>query len=491
MAVAAKSPQSAVYLSIALLVMTLPVYIAVNLEKNLTVVGAYTLGLFLMIIGLTLYCGIAARRSKMLVSIYVYLILLVAFQFSTIGFFSFSTDVQREPVVALFAVKTLLAFGIGLTLLVLGMLRMSVGGERRWWAPYDKAAWLFLLHTLVSFGFSGASIEPKVSYLIHSFGTMAITWLVFRIYRIGEEEFAAFGKIISGLCLFLVVVGILIYNFYEIVWLNYLKVQVAYAGAGNPNIGMDLPPWFETGFGIGSTYSVSLRRFVSLVGNHVTVAYLFSFAYIASLFLGRFILAPLFALATVLTWSKGGILFLFVVTVFYLFPIRRRWAPYVLDVAIVSAAVAVATLVIKFDQAQVVGFKLTLAHQLSNIGFSSLFGFGIGAGGTMAAMAGYVEGPTEITGAETGLGEIVYQLGLLGTVLYAAFFLCYRDYITRRLKENDKKVYRLAQGCATGILINSIFQSNLINLTVYLPYLFFLAAVANQAEDAKCTEAKG
>lgn len=484
---AAKPIEGTALLSIALFALTIPVYFAVNLDENVVVVGAYSASLFLMVMGLALYAGVMAGRIRIIVSVYLYLIMLVAFQFSVVGLFSQRFHPPREPVTALFSVKTLLAFGIGSALLVFGLRKVAWRKIRGRLPSFDKAMWLFLFYCLASFVLSRASIEPRVAYLTHSVGTLAVTWLAFRYYRIGERELAEFGKLVSGLCAVLIIAGLVTYNFQETIWLKYLKVQVAHAGMGSFIEGDHLPPWFSTALGIGEM-QYSLPRLVSLVGNPVTFGYLLCFSYIFSLYMGRRRLAAFFLMGTALALSKGAIMLALVTTFYYFVPIRRKGLLYLCDVLVMLFVTGLTYVVWSAAVARYEVFLNVLYKQASTLVLTSLVGFGLGSGGTLAAQAGYVEGTAEATGGESALGSMLFQIGFIGTALYVAFFFLLRHWITTRLESENKPLYRLAQGCATAWLLNSVFQESLISLTVYLPYLFFFAAAANTVDSME-TEA--
>ena len=467
-----------IFTSLIFFLVTLPIYFAVNLEENTVVVGAYSFVIVLVILAITLYTGAMTDRRWILVSVYAYLVLLVAFQFSLVGLLSQTKQVQREPVVTLFAMKSLLAFGIGISLLLLKALRRALTPGLLKSAPFDLAMWILLWYTVGSFLLSNAALEPRLAYLVHSLGTLTITWLVFRLYRVGKEDLEMFGKIIIGLCAILFIVGLLIFNYHETVWMEYLKVDVAYAGMGGRASHVNLPAWFNTGFVIGDEHYV-INRLVSLVGNPVTLGYLFCFAYIMSLFLGRRLSACFFGGATFLTLSKGALLLLLIVTFFYLVRIRRKWLLYLLDGVIISSAVGLSLVIQSSANLHLQALINAFLHQTSDLSVASFLGHGLGTGGTMAAQGGYLQEAAELTGGESALGTMLYQLGFVGTAFYVAFFLLYRHQITARMKVGNQTLCRLAQGCATGLLINSIFQENLLNLTLYLPYLFFLAVAAN------------
>lgn len=468
------------FASLIFFLLTVPIYFFVNAEQNREFVALFTLTCFLILFSFSL---LTSDLRQSLLAIYLYLILLITFQFPMVGSFFFGTDPEKGTVRDLLAIKSLLAFAVAFIFVLFAFLNQVLLKKGKVVLYlFDKVLILFFLLILISFIVSPASLEPRLAYMTHSIGSFCLTYLLFRLYKFEARHLKTFGKMIAVLGLFLFVVGVVIYPFQEEIWRDYLKVHVAYASMGG--IPEWPPPWFNTTLILGKS-GIGFKRLVSLVGNPITLGYLTVFGYAMSLYLKKKLTATLLAIATILILSKGAILLLLTITFFYFFRIRRVLVVILLDFFLSAASVIYSVTAYAGPKLRLQAIQLTSQFLLSNFGLNSLFGYGLGAGGTLAAQAGSlpIGADSDAVGAESALASIIFQLGFFGGLLFVLFLLFFQIEMIRRIHESDHPLYRLSLGTATGFLVISVFQESIISLTVFIPYMILLAIAANHRED--------
>lgn len=128
-----------------------------------------------------------------------------------------------------------------------------------------------------------------------------------------------------------------------------------------------------------------------------------------------------------------------------------------------------------------------LVATVQSLSGTSLFiGNGIGSGGTISARLGADVRVSEATGAESGIGTLLYQTGIGGTCLYLFFslLLLKRLYQLYRAEELPRTIRLGALGVAGGLfgLLGAVFlQENALAPVPIAPYYIFAGALLNVA----------
>lgn len=468
-------------LSVLLFLMVIPVYCFINVIDNRFYVAVYSLVSFFFIVALVLHSQHIEYTNVIVISVVLLLIYMIVFQFPLIGFFFDDIEADALAVKNVLAFKDLIAGGLVTFFMMLYFLNHLVSNTTIFpMSSPDKWILRFFVLIVLSTCFSPSAVEIKFTYFIHSLGSFCLFYFFFRTVNIGQKDLKAFAMIIIVLCIFLFIVGLLIYNHYEVVWRDVLKVKVPYAAMGGRSDLQWPPPWFNTSLEFkGHLYVV--KRMVSLVGNPVTLGYIFVFSFCVSLWLNKKILSMILVAAIAFTLSKGALLCMGIVLFFYVMPLKKVRDIIFYDLAILAVTMFAALVLMSKTAGWRLGiFILPILSHIRHPGIHSLIGYGLGSGGTMASEGGFIEGNADATGAESALGTIIFSLGFLGGIIWIAIFVAFQIEFMKRYSMDPNKLYKVCIGISTGLLLCSVFQENIINMNVYIPYLLMLATCLNK-----------
>ncbi|WP_077623847.1 O-antigen ligase family protein [Sediminibacillus massiliensis] len=193
-----------------------------------------------------------------------------------------------------------------------------------------------------------------------------------------------------------------------------------------------------------------LRRTASFVSNPPVLAHIIGFLAVFSLFnrkyIGKSWFSILFLSAGVfLTLGKGGIITLAIGFGFYLlFVLKRPFLSYILGCLGVLGAAAYINKVIKQGLSAVdhiFGFTNSFKE-----GLEHPFGSGLGTVGNLAEVYNGNATVSEGAGAESFLGLVVGQFGVIGFALFSLFFILIFNRLMKFLKlvSDDKFLYSVS-----------------------------------------------
>ena len=180
--------------------------------------------------------------------------------------------------------------------------------------------------------------------------------------------------------------------------------------------------------------------------------------------LGGFTLLLLFA-----SGSKGALLF-FVFSIVYHYSLKYKIVSHKL-LGIISIVFLI-TLSFFIDSSN----KVHLAGLIGGVSstfigfFEFLFGFGVGSGGNLSRYTNELiandKGLWLSSGAESGVGTLFYQLGLVGVALLILIYKRLYD-----VMKNDAFLYSAQAPIITASIVNAFLQENIINLSI-LAFVF-------------------
>jgi hypothetical protein len=295
----------------------------------------------------------------------------------------------------------------------------------------DVAAILFGVAILIALTLSGAPLQTRVLYA-RRFAELPLVYIAARLLPIKLADVRAILVAIVAVAVPVALFGFLERSILEtVVWRDLVPAAqyhhlsmaagiTAYTGESHiEQLYQGLPLNFFQ-FGVGET----VRRLVSTYMEPTTLAMYLAFAAAVTLALwpGKwraYAVAAILALATALTLGKAGVLVLVVAggyaVVAHLRPELRRPA------VVVGIAAGIGVIgVVGAAAMQLFGsWSSVLAHLNGlNDGFNSVvhapFGHGLGFGGDFGVGQ---------TGAESSIGVMLVQIGLLGVAIWIAWLL--------------------------------------------------------------------
>jgi hypothetical protein len=224
-----------------------------------------------------------------------------------------------------------------------------------------------------------------------------------------------------------------------------------------------------------------VRRMVSSFADPVNLGTFFFAAFMAAWFLRNRFAAFLIILGATLTISKGALLGLLVFAIFW----ARTFASKTIQFLIVALAGAGALAFYLFSLSNSSGS--TAAHINGFVaGFVSLpahpLGQGLGRTGVLASL--FSEGADSDI-AESGLGLVIGQLGVVGLAIYVLFFVAVIR-ASSRVVELRQRVY--AQGLLIGFAFNASFNEVALSPNSSAPYFTILGIIIGRSLLARARE---
>lgn len=253
-----------------------------------------------------------------------------------------------------------------------------------------------------------------------------------------------------------------------------------------------LPADFYTPVG-----DVYIRRMASLFATPITLGYFLAFALFLSVFewyTRRAVVRRWWLLVTLLigaslsvTLVKGAYQ-IAAVGMFGLaitgYAMNRGWRfSRVLIIWTVSTLPLVAAGVILFPRSTAFLHVYGLVQTFLGLsGRALIVGNGVGTGGTVSRLLGAEIDISEATGAESGIGTLLYQLGLFGTVLYLTIVLgiagrLYRVASDSGLRRESRVLAWAVLGALLGLVSNVFLQENAL-APVPISTFFIFAGLA-------------
>lgn len=273
-----------------------------------------------------------------------------------------------------------------------------------------------------------------------------------------------------------------------LVWLGVLAIGFGFLEANTPGFwqsiglqtlwenkgipvspGTGLPPNFYASEQIDGQF---IRRMVGPFADPVNFGTFLFAVFMAAWFLKSRIAVLLVVVASVLTVSKGAFLGMLVWFAFW----TRYFASRTIHVFAIMMAAGAALYFYVFTLSSSTGS--TTAHINGFLAaFVELPGhpLGRGMGGTGVLAGLFSEGSeSESAITESGIGMIMGQLGVVGLVVYLAFFVALANY-TRRIQDRRHKL--LASGLLYGFILNAAFNEVALSPNSSAPYFIILGLV--------------
>lgn len=420
-------------------------------------------------------------RLRSIVAIFVFLVLfnlvLLAAYYPLTGIFiQFNND-----------------FGAGGVKVVSGFRALAVTGLMAavvafLWKNIDRAVqallFLCLCILLINVIFSSAGLQAKGIYLINSFLPIFLfsPLMILFLKGISNAEFSIDQRIIPIGCIGIGLIGVVYWLgmdlFYD--WTRPDLVAVIRTRDGLAVPYGEFPgSW---GSRIGTFH---FQRIPGTFADPIQWGYFLAFSGLIVLYSFRnLVLFSFFVVLLILSGSKGAILFLGSTIILYLL---FRMASLVFLLAFPCWLTVVMALSLLTDTSGVVHMQ-GLIGGMSSVLFAPpwefLFGYGIGQGGNMLSIADPEAFSKEVwlsTGAESGLGTMIYQTGILGVVCLGNLLFLFLRSIWRDeiIEDGTKKLIT-----TVTLVYFSIFfiQENLLNVSFVSMLMLTLGSILLNAK---------
>jgi hypothetical protein len=426
-----------------------------------------------IIFSLLIVSGLGARELIVLDAVVNFF--FITFYFPVFGYFLgiFGSE-DIPPLEAYVGVRS---FIYSLLLLVsLGLLVFA--GIRRGALQRELLCFgLGICYLILMFYISPASLFGKVAYLFNSFLPLVLT-LVAIVWLATRANFSRSCSFVLYSAAFVVILLCGLYTLCIDFIYTYVRpdlVSIMRSNSSGPLSYGAYPGSWQTVIG-----SFQFNRLVGVFPDPIIGGYFFALFAATSWVMKRYV-AFLFGLVfLLLSLSKGAWVFLFTFTlIYYLFLLRIRifWLPVL---AVAGLQMLSSTLFHSSAFIHYQGLVGAISSLLSDSG-KMLFGFGVGSGGNLAAFRGeeWNRASSLATGAESGVGVLLFQLGLVGVGLLVWLV----NYTKKRCYYNYKMTGNrgsLAIMALVGALVaNAFMQENCINASLMGLLLYFCCVLSH------------
>jgi hypothetical protein len=321
---------------------------------------------------------------------------------------------------------------------------------------------LFCLVIGVGLVNGGGGFQPKVTYLLNSFlplfGVLAVITYVTK----DSDAFVKYDRLLMNVVLAIAAIGAL---YFPVLILNtdIFRPDLAMLHQAVAGVSGALPGQWHS-----RIYDTLVPRFVGTFPNPILFGYFFAVASYVLFVRRRYWFSALFFLGTLLSVSKGAIMFLAVAHVLRFALLKRPIYFWLLLFPIVAFELGLAYLLDGSNRVHLRGLLGGIQSILSAGILAKGIGFGLGSGGNLARTeleGGPYSGGWLASGSESGIGVLVYQLGSIGVLLFLV--LAWRALFAYK---GLNGIHR-TNACAVVALCaawfsNMLLQEDLINVTI-------------------------
>lgn len=338
-------------------------------------------------------------------------------------------------------------------------------------ARLGKAVIFLCVVILIDSVLSNASISGRITYLLNSFLP-----LVFTIFHLGaisaspsitEEDSAVTLKVIISVSIFSICYFFLLpitYDFFRPDLGSFLRLG---PGEFIPRGGYD-PSWGT------KIQQFVFNRFVGTFPDPIIAGYFLASMTFMMLMVRRTKLAIYFSILLFISLSKGAWLFLGQAIILYHINKRSKSMMFIAALSMAFIQLGMATILDASNKIHLLGLQGGTASIFRGGIKTAILGFGVGDGGNLGqgAVESIFSASWLISGAESGVGVFIHQLGLMGLVsmifLYKQFFNVTKN--SAKLNNDDTSL--AIEALLISLTINMLLQENCINASVLSSVLF-------------------
>lgn len=453
-----KQSSQAVVITFLNILFILPLYLSVGFG-DLGVYSTYVFYLFQVVV-FTLTYRYVLKYYQALATLFV---AIIAFQNLFIGLsLNLNMEVSLNSIMLLISFSSMYPVVAAITVFFIERMR---GGVRQ--SPY-----LFEWIALGFMFFASLYFFKDTSPLFAKFGYLRNFTVFFFIYLLGRyavkdrDSVNGFIKFIFVFGFFLCVFGFIErFILSDRFWLDIVNIWRIGEAKNLSYRGKILPGVFDTDF-----LGVVIYRLASTFGEPVNASYFFSFVTVLAFIRRKVLLAVFFAITLALTFGKGGILvcgsaIAVIVASRISFKKVFTFKKTVIILLVFIPAILFYARAFRGSTLPHVAGLMSIKDSLLN----SPFGHGLGSGGNWGRVFDPYKwkGIKHISGAESQVGVICYQLGIIGFLLYLYFFKTVINHFFSRSttfrKNGDSALaqYNLFVAASlAGLFMASFFQEN-------------------------------
>jgi len=444
-----------VIISFSLLV---PLYLAVAFGK-LGVFSLYAFSIF-QILTIFLFHRYVFNAPEVFAKLFVF---IVALQNIAIGLaLNLNIFIPRTSVMVLISFSSVYVLMIYFFACIFGLTGRKATNKL---LNFEFIALTFIFLVGCYFFVGKGALFSKLGYL-RNFTLFFFIYLLGKVSVKNERSMQDFLNFIFALSLVLCIFGFIErFVLKEDFWLNTVNIwRIDQAKSLKFKEG-SLPGVFTTDF-----LKLRFMRLASTFGEPVNASYFFSFTTIAALMSRKKLLAAINCLALFLTLGKGGILIFLLASasIFCAEILTKKRFTFKKAMMVLASFIPFIYLYAKNFGGSVLRHISGLSYGMNNLMRHPL-GHGLGVGGNWGSIfdAEQWRRIKSISGAESLIGTVSYQMGVIGLIVYICFFGAAIAYFFNRyrlfLSKKDTYLARSNLFVAVtmmGIFLVSFFQEN-------------------------------
>lgn len=320
-----------------------------------------------------------------------------------------------------------------------------------------------------SFMSSPSSFVSKATYLINTFIPLFFTYFSILLLSNSSRGYIKQSIVFKVLIVFIV----LSFIYFVALELFYDIVRPDLISAMRSKDGLPINYGDYPGSWGSMIAEIRFNRFVGSFPDPILFGYFMAMLAIFTFSKKAYALSFVFLLMVFLSGAKGALL-LFVNTLFLVAVLKHfNGLRFAAIIGLVGFQVVFATLFQSSATIHLEGLQGAI-NSILNGGLKELFfGYGIGSGGNLARFSegGSSHGWLE-SGSESGVGVLLYQLGLFGFLFYVYIIYLVDRSLNRNYKVYKDRSYIYALSIIFSVFINSFMQENCVNASVLSMVLF-------------------
>lgn len=330
---------------------------------------------------------------------------------------------------------------------------------------------VFLFYLVFSILVSPAGWLSKGLYFFNSFFPLfltvsALTWIACQTSDRRGEVLYSFSVL---MLFFAAIYAIFIDDLYHIVRPDLISVMRSNTAEQLPY--GEYPSSWWTSIG-----SLSFNRLVGFFPDPIIAGYFFSFLTIISWLKKHYFVFLVGLVLLFLSFSKGAWIYSFSFVIVYATLCLKSRLFWVVVLTIALVQIAVANMFHSSAYIHYLGFVGAIESVLMAPA-KAIFGFGLGVGGNLEVFSGGGEDWSRAaslkTGAESGVGVIIYQLGFLGLLIYVWMINVLKNILYKRYLVSGEKEFLAIIAMVGSMVANSFLQENCINASLLGLLLYF------------------
>jgi len=320
-----------------------------------------------------------------------------------------------------------------------------------------------------SFFYSSEDLTLKATYLLNTFIPLFFSYLAILYLNFYKGIYLNKQPIIMWLAImvcFCIVYFFALDHIYDVVRPDL--VSAVKSKSGEPlNYGAYPGSWQSI---IGE---FRFQRFVGSFPDPIIFGYLLAVISIYLIAINKYLFSLVVLVLLAFSGSKGAWLFfinaIFLINVLRYIPqLRVTVVGILISIQFIAAFLFHSSAFIHLS-----GLLGALRSVTSGTIQELLFGFGIGAGGNLARISSTSQEHGWLSsGSESGIGILVYQLGIVGLSLYLALIFLIDKKLMAKFNESRDGKYLYPLSMLYSIFINSMLQENCVNSSVVSIIIF-------------------